>query len=71
MLEGQPVTVDNLLAVILGEQASPPIQQLAAFAVPFKQQQQLETVILERLFEFCQSQNASFKQQLAADYYAQ
>jgi len=71
LLEGQPTTVDNLLAVILGEQVSPPIQQLAAFAVPLKQQQQLETVILERLFEFCQTQNASFKQQLAADYYAQ
>lgn len=71
MLEGQPVTVDNLLAVTLGEQVSPPIQQLAAFAVPLKQQQQLETVILERLFEFCQTQTASFKQQLAADYYAQ
>ncbi|GHG60141.1 hypothetical protein GCM10010919_03340 [Alishewanella longhuensis] len=71
MLEAQPVTIDNLLAVILGEQHIPTIRQLAEFAVSLKQQQQLETTILERLFSYCQEQSISFKQQLAADYYTQ
>lgn len=71
LLQGQAVNVDNLLTAMLGEQHVPTIQQLTAFAVPLKQQQQLETRILEQLFEYCQAQSESFKTEMATAYYRQ
>jgi hypothetical protein len=75
LLEGQPLTLDNFKAVILGVELSsggkPAIEQLVVQAFNLKQQGQLETAILEQTFAYCQQQSAEFKQQLAAEFYAE
>jgi hypothetical protein len=75
LLEGQPLTLDNFKAVILGVDLSsdgkPAIEQLVVQAFNLKQQGQLETAILEQTFAYSQQQSAEFKQQLAAEFYAE
>lgn len=71
LLEGQPLTLSNFKAVIIGEEQKPTITQLIERAFNLKQQGQLETAILEQTFAYCQQQSAEFKQQLAAEFYAE
>ncbi|MDD4863977.1 MAG: hypothetical protein PHE38_08195 [Alishewanella agri] len=71
LLEGQPLTLSNFKAVIIGEEQKPAITQLIEQAFNLKQQGQLETAILEQTFAYCQQQSTEFKQQLAAEFYAE
>lgn len=71
LLDGQPLTLSNFKAVIIGEEQKPAITRLIVQAFNLKQQGQLETAILEQTFAYCQQQSTEFKQQLAAEFYAE
>ncbi|EJI86753.1 hypothetical protein AEST_02990 [Alishewanella aestuarii B11] len=70
-LDGQPFTLNNLKIAIIGDEHKPAIEQIIVHAFNLKQQGQLETAILEQTFAYCQQQSTEFKQQLAAEFYAE